>query len=873
MPSPTLMDDYLGQLGDAALANSDHDSHEVPEDLLFEDFSPALGIPGLPSDHDLNLHSNLPSAPNLPPDSHLSSAPNLSSAANLSSAPNLPSRSAPPSTHDLPLRPSLSLDSNLQSNHGLSLVAKLPPHSNLNQEASSEFHQINSPAGSSHSSSPQSPSDSLKEATTGLPNSSADSPSKSTSDSNSQINLTALTPHSKTSEQSPPYDNDQNHEARTHSPTSGSKIIASHSISNDHSSQSPSCLQDVSHAEKASLPDSKSSLLKQSFVDSNAESGLTRSVPSPSPEAAKNESTIHSHHDEQMADHDDSATVIKQTHSIIIPSYASWFNSAKIHSVERESLPEFFVSTHPSKSPKIYIGYRNFMINLYRLNPNEFLTLTSCRRNLVGDVGTLMRVHRFLNKWGLINYQVSPEFRPGYALENLPNGQSVGLPVKGDYHVKYDTPRGLFPFDTHKPIRDRIDVPTLQKLVAQDSQHEQSLTRDTTGEKSLKRPMSGDSDSVPRKKRPDDWSAEHTAALVKAVDQHRNDWYKIAEEVGGSKSIEQCIQKFLQLPIEDKYLEDTGSKSLLGLLQYAPNFPVSAVDNPVLSTLAFLTQLVDSDVAKAASTRASKALNEKMAQKIASLYDESLADKKTASDTKSESQEQLAMHIDDEEPNITEKDNDTRVQADEGAESDVGDSKSNGSGGDEAGSEETHSALSEQVIKEAAETSFGIIGARSHLFACYEEREMNRICSSLVSSQIQKIDLKLEKIKDLESIHEREVRDLAKQKEQVFLDRLALTRSTISVSLKLEEALAQLEQHHGGGSDSSSLKVRALLADAKDVLFKPVSLSLVLVTSDQPLHGDSLVTKALAEEENIANEDFKPLSMQTPQAFKLWTPN
>ena len=57
------------------------------------------------------------------------------------------------------------------------------------------------------------------------------------------------------------------------------------------------------------------------------------------------------------------------------------------------------------------------MINSYRLNPNEFLTLTSCRRNLVGDVGTLMRVHRFLNKWGLINYQVRPQFKPGYALE------------------------------------------------------------------------------------------------------------------------------------------------------------------------------------------------------------------------------------------------------------------------------------------------------------------------------------------------------------------------------------------------------------------------------------------------------------------------
>ena len=69
-----------------------------------------------------------------------------------------------------------------------------------------------------------------------------------------------------------------------------------------------------------------------------------------------------------------------------------------------------------------------------------------------------MRVHRFLNKWGLINYQVKPQFKPGYALEKMPNGQPVDLPYTGDYHVKFDTPRGLFPFDTSRIPVERIDV-------------------------------------------------------------------------------------------------------------------------------------------------------------------------------------------------------------------------------------------------------------------------------------------------------------------------------------------------------------------------------------------------------------------------------
>lgn len=38
-----------------------------------------------------------------------------------------------------------------------------------------------------------------------------------------------------------------------------------------------------------------------------------------------------------------------------------------------------------------YMAYRNFMIDTYRLNPQEYLTCTACRRNLAGDVCAIMR--------------------------------------------------------------------------------------------------------------------------------------------------------------------------------------------------------------------------------------------------------------------------------------------------------------------------------------------------------------------------------------------------------------------------------------------------------------------------------------------------
>lgn len=98
--------------------------------------------------------------------------------------------------------------------------------------------------------------------------------------------------------------------------------------------------------------------------------------------------------------------LIEQNHAIILPSYSAWFDMHNIHNIERKALPEFFNNRNRSKTPAVYKDYRDFMVNTYRLNPAEYLTVTACRRNLAGDVCAIMRVHAFLEQWGLINYQV-----------------------------------------------------------------------------------------------------------------------------------------------------------------------------------------------------------------------------------------------------------------------------------------------------------------------------------------------------------------------------------------------------------------------------------------------------------------------------------
>jgi SWI/SNF related-matrix-associated actin-dependent regulator of chromatin subfamily C len=101
--------------------------------------------------------------------------------------------------------------------------------------------------------------------------------------------------------------------------------------------------------------------------------------------------------------------LIAQTHSIILPSYSQWFDMNTIHEIEKKYLPEWFNGRNRSKSPTTYKDTRDFMVNTYRLNPSEYLTFTACRRNLCGDVCAIMRVHGFLEQWGLINYQVRYE--------------------------------------------------------------------------------------------------------------------------------------------------------------------------------------------------------------------------------------------------------------------------------------------------------------------------------------------------------------------------------------------------------------------------------------------------------------------------------
>ncbi|KAG9335311.1 hypothetical protein JZ751_005416, partial [Albula glossodonta] len=277
--------------------------------------------------------------------------------------------------------------------------------------------------------------------------------------------------------------------------------------------------------------------------------------------------------------HEDNVT--EQTHHIIIPSYAAWFDYNRqlrrirrigykeyqhVHAIERRALPEFFNGKNKSKTPEIYLAYRNFMIDTYRLNPQEYLTSTACRRNLAGDVCAIMRVHAFLEQWGLINYQVDAESRP----------TPMGPPPTSHFHVLADTPSSLVP---------------LQPKAAQTPASQQMLS---FPEKVKEKPVDLQNFGL----RTDIYNKK--SGPTKALEMYKDDWNKVSEHVG-SRTQDECILHFLRLPIEDPYLEDSSSS--LGPLAFQP-VPFSQAGNPVMSTVAFLASVVDPRVASAAAKSA-----------------------------------------------------------------------------------------------------------------------------------------------------------------------------------------------------------------------------------------------------------------------------
>jgi SWI/SNF related-matrix-associated actin-dependent regulator of chromatin subfamily C len=120
------------------------------------------------------------------------------------------------------------------------------------------------------------------------------------------------------------------------------------------------------------------------------------------------------------------------------------------------------------------------------------------------------------------------------------------------------------------------------------------------------------------KKEKSDWTDQEILLLLEGIEIYDEDWDQIGSHVG-TRSREQCVLKFLQLPIEEPYVDPSTEKAV----EVSGVTPFSHADNPVLSVVAFLAGVVDMKIAAKAAGRG---VDELKARLKAEVSKESIAD-------------------------------------------------------------------------------------------------------------------------------------------------------------------------------------------------------------------------------------------------------
>jgi SWI/SNF related-matrix-associated actin-dependent regulator of chromatin subfamily C len=292
------------------------------------------------------------------------------------------------------------------------------------------------------------------------------------------------------------------------------------------------------------------------------------------------------------------------------------------------------------------------------------------------------------------------------------------------------------------------------------------------------------------------WTEEETLLLLEGLEEFDDDWNRVADHVQ-TKTREQCVMKFLQLEIEDKYIEAdlpesqsaAPSTKFLRDLDYLSEgrVPIHHADNPILSVVSFLAGLAPANVTEAAVA------SERSVGEMRRILQEKINKAPTAPSEKGKEKEGEQST-----PAATASD----MKPESGDAMDV-----------DPSADSTAVATRESDSSNAnplATLPFALSAARSSALASHEERHITRLVSGAVNLQLQKLQLKLAHFNDFEKLLSAERRDLQRRRQQLFMDRLNFQRRVRA----LEDATKRISSSMGGqglpGSMSNEEAVQAL---------------------------------------------------------------
>jgi SWI/SNF related-matrix-associated actin-dependent regulator of chromatin subfamily C len=287
------------------------------------------------------------------------------------------------------------------------------------------------------------------------------------------------------------------------------------------------------------------------------------------------------------------------------------------------------------------------------------------------------------------------------------------------------------------------------------------------------------------------WTEEETLLLLEGLEEFDEDWNRVADHVQ-TKTREQCVMKFLQLEIEDKYIEAdlpeshsaAPSTKFLRDLEYLSEgrVPIHHADNPILSVVSFLAGLAPANVTEAA-VASSRSVGE-----MKRILQDKINKTPTAPSEKGKEKE-------GEQPTPAATASDMKPE-----------------GGDAMDVDSSSAVATRESdgSNPLVTLPFALSAARSSALASHEERHITRLVSGAVNLQLQKLQLKLAHFNDFEKLLSAERRDLQRRRQQLFMDRLNFQRRVRA----LEDATKRISSNMSGqglpGSMSNEDAVQAL---------------------------------------------------------------
>ncbi|KAJ7978378.1 SWI/SNF complex subunit SWI3D [Quillaja saponaria] len=270
----------------------------------------------------------------------------------------------------------------------------------------------------------------------------------------------------------------------------------------------------------------------------------------------------------------------------VVPSHCGWFSWTAIHPIEERTLPSFFTGNTENRTPDVYIKIRNWIMKKFHANLNAQIELKDLSELDVGDLDARQEVMEFLDYWGLINFHPFPSTDTAMASADDDGAAEKKSLVEKLYH--FDTfqlcppvvpktnlmtpslPSHLFPESVADELV-RQEEPSVEyhcnscaadcsrKRYHCQKQADFDLCTDCFNNRKFGSGMSSldfilmepaEVHGVSGGK----WTDQETLLLLEALELYKENWNEIAEHVA-TKTKAQCILHFVQMPIEDTFLD------------------------------------------------------------------------------------------------------------------------------------------------------------------------------------------------------------------------------------------------------------------------------------------------------------------------------